>query len=446
MTHKPARWLLKLLYLSPALMTGCSTHSHTSLNSAFRSGSPHHLAPAMTPSHRRVAVDDYTITSAELSSSLSTSAVIDRIMARQQIKSRTGSRGKGLLALQAKARLSGRSGKRNVHQPLFDEAPVPLDLTLPANLSAGGGGRGRFSTIPLSRPGRLGDNWDGVRGGMLLATVQHEDLEAQVEHFRQNPAIVRYLMGRAEPFLHYLTSEIRRHGLPSDLILVPMVESAFQTDAVSPKQAAGMWQFIPSTGQRFGLTVSEDYDARLDVHPATQAALKYLKYLNGLFRGDWLLTFAAYNAGEGAVQRAIETSRKSGGSGRFWDLDLPAETEAYVIKILSLAKVIAYPGQGSTPMPTVQAGLTHIQAGPTIKVVDLIRVSGITPDEFYRLNPAYKPGVEPPSQVHDFLLPRANSEALLAARLSGVTVLDLPSRTPGFSKGEKKPASRSIPS
>ena len=281
---------------------------------------------------------------------------------------------------------------------------------------------------------------------MLLAGVQHENLEAQVEHFRQNPAIVRFLMGRAEPFLNYLTSEIRRHGLPSDLILVPMVESAFQADAVSPKQAAGMWQFIPSTGQRFGLTVSEDYDARLDVHPATQAALKYLKYLNGLFKGDWLLTFAAYNAGEGAVQRAVEASIKAGGRGSFWELDLPAETEAYVIKILSLAKVIAYPGQGGTPVTPVQPALTHVQAGPATKVADLIRVSGIVPDEFYRLNPAYKPGVEPPARMHDFLLPRANSEALVAAQFSGVTVLDLPARTPGLPKGEKKSAARSIQS
>lgn len=276
-------------------------------------------------------------------------------------------------------------------------------------------------TNPWPAALRRGDHWDVVRGGLMLASLQHERLDNQVAALRQRPGSVDFLMNRAEPYLPYLLSEIKRLGLPSEMILIPMVESAFQTTAVSPKQAAGLWQFIPSTGQQYGLQFTETYDGRYDIHLATQAALRYLKHLNGLFGGDWLLAFASYNAGEGAVQRAIQANRAIGGKGTFWELDLPAETQDYVVKILALARVIANP-QGNGFQPHRSGGqdtLARVEAAPDVSVQDVIASSGMIPDEFYRLNPAYKPNVEPPNELHNFLMPIDKAEALVSARLAG---------------------------
>ncbi len=236
--------------------------------------------------------------------------------------------------------------------------------------------------------------------------------------------MVDFLMTRAEPYLQYLLGEIKRQGLPADLILVPMVESAFQTTALSNKQAAGLWQFIPATGQQYGLQFSETYDGRYDTHSATQAALKYLKRLSSLFNGDWLLAFAAYNAGEVAVQRAIQANRMAGGGGTFWELSLPQETQNYVVKILALSKVVADPaGLGFKPHKTTSRNtLARVETKPEIRIADLIASSGIAPDDFYKLNPAFKPDVDPPEQPHNFLLPLEKAEILMAANMPGAKV------------------------
>jgi membrane-bound lytic murein transglycosylase D len=271
---------------------------------------------------------------------------------------------------------------------------------------------------------RRADPWETVRNGLVLAGTQHERLVAHLDSLRQRPGTVDFLMTRAEPYLQYLLGEIKRQGLPADLILVPMVESAFQTSALSNKQAAGLWQFIPATGQQYGLQFSETYDGRYDTHSATQAALKYLKRLNSLFNGDWLLAFAAYNAGEGAVQRALQANRMAGGGGTFWELSLPQETQNYVVKILALSKVIADPaGLGFKPhKATSRNTLARVETKAQIKIADLIASSGIAPDDFYKLNPAFKPDVEPPDQPHNFLLPLEKAEILMAANMPGAKI------------------------
>ena len=268
------------------------------------------------------------------------------------------------------------------------------------------------------------DPWETVRNGLVLASVQHERLDAHLENLRQRPGTVDFLMTRAEPYLQYLLDEIRRQRLPTDIILVPMVESAFQTTALSNKQAAGLWQFIPTTGQQYGLLLNDRYDGRYDTHSATQAALKYLKRLNALFSGDWLLTFAAYNAGEGAVQRAVQFNRIAGGGGTFWELSLPQETQNYVVKILALSKVVADPAaRGFKPHRAMPRNtLARVEARPEIRIADLIASSGIAPDDFYKLNPAFKPDVEPPEQPHNFLLPLEKAEILMAANMPGAKV------------------------
>ena len=249
--------------------------------------------------------------------------------------------------------------------------------------------------------------WSQVRNNLILASVEHDRVQSQIDDFRRHPGRVSYLTRKAEPFLSHIVGEIGRRGLPVDLLIVPMVESGFEPTAVSPKAAAGLWQIIPSTGVENGLTVTEEYDGRYDVHASTRAALTYFQRLIGLFKGDWLLALAAYNCGEGAVQRAIAANARAGKGTSFWELHLPAETQAYVPKIVALARLIADPQTAGLPSRKVvpSTELASVELGAQVRLADAVAAAGIPPDEFFRLNPAFKPDVEPPRRAYNIMLP-----------------------------------------
>lgn len=293
---------------------------------------------------------------------------------------------------------------------------------------------GRSPKSAIRPSGIRGNLWDGVRSGLVLHSIDHEKIRIFLEYLRQKSGTVDFLMGRAEPYLHYLLGELKSEGLPTDLILVPMVESAYQTTAVSPKQAAGLWQFVPSTGQQYGLRLSETYDGRYDTHLATQAALKYLGYLNELFGGDWTLALAAYNAGEGTVNRAIQANRAAGGRGTFWELSLPQETQNYVLKIITLSHIVADPsGNGFIPRNAQPTGsLTLVELRPGLKMNDLIEKTGISAGEFFKLNPHVRPDVLPPAEARTFMLPVEKVEVLSMMATKG-------SRTPELKKIKVNP-------
>jgi membrane-bound lytic murein transglycosylase D len=279
----------------------------------------------------------------------------------------------------------------------------------PRRLPSPSKSRIRFSGIP-------GNLWDTARSALVLHVIENDRLNVFLQYLRQKPGTVDFLMGRAEPYLPYLLGELRSQGLPADLILVPMVESAYQTTAVSPKQAAGLWQFVASTGQQYGLRLSETYDGRYDTHLATQAALRYLAYLNSLFDGDWTLALAAYNAGEGTVSRALQANLAAGGKGSFWELSLPEETRNYVLKIVALSRIIADPpGNGFTMRNAQSQGaLTRVELRPDLRVQDLIARTAMAPQEFFRLNPQVRPDVPAPPEARNFMLPSDKAQLLMA--------------------------------
>jgi membrane-bound lytic murein transglycosylase D len=183
-----------------------------------------------------------------------------------------------------------------------------------------------------------------------------------------------------------------------------------------------------------GLTVSETYDGRYDVQASTRAALSYFKRLIGLFKGDWLLALAAYNCGEGAVQRAIATNQKAGKGTSFWDLNLPAETEAYVPKIIALARVFALPESFAKNTRQVNKTplLAAVELSPTVRLIDAVAASGLSPEEFLRLNPAFKSD-GPPGQSYNVMLP-VDKAQILAANLPGAKFLG--TKTIVVKKGE----------
>lgn len=227
-----------------------------------------------------------------------------------------------------------------------------------------------------------------------------------------------------------------------------MVESAFEPTAVSPKDAAGLWQIIPATGQEWGLMLTEGYDGRFDIHTSTDVALRYLRYLNRLFDGDWLLALAAYNAGPRAVQEAIAahaaepprptavemhpavvgalalagpaylaTASNPAPQSLFWSLKLPRETQDYVPRIVALARIVADPDGHGLRLQAVanQPYLYRVDLTSETKVFDSVTAAGIPIEDFFRFNPGFKPGVEPPAQAYKLLLPREQAQSLAAS-------------------------------
>ncbi len=296
------------------------------------------------------------------------------------------------------------------------------------------------------------DLWGRMRGRLALAELEHPRIVERIDYLKRNPGYLNLFAERARPYLYYIVEHIDRRQLPMDLALVPMVESAFEPTAVSPKEAAGLWQIIPSTGQERGLLLAEGYDGRLDIHTSTEVALGYLGYLNQLFDGDWLLALAAYNAGPGAVQDAIKAHANQpppaptralaethpavvralalSASARpvaapeappqpqslFWSLKLPKETQDYVPRIVALANVIANPGAHGVKLQTIdnQPYLYRVDLTPEIKVFDSVTAAGIPIEDFFRFNPGFKSGIEPPAYAYKLLLPREQAQNLVA--------------------------------
>lgn len=170
----------------------------------------------------------------------------------------------------------------------------------------------------------------------------------------QNPGHLQAIASRAEPFLYLITEKVEQRGLPLELVLLPIVESSFDPFAYSHGSAAGLWQFISSTGKRYGLKQNFWYDGRRDVAAATDAALDYLTVLNQHFDGDWYHAIAAYNSGEGRVTRAIKANKKAGKPIDFFSLDLPKETSGYVPKLIALADVIANQEKYGISIPAIE--------------------------------------------------------------------------------------------
>ncbi|WP_417604434.1 lytic transglycosylase domain-containing protein [Oceanimonas baumannii] len=175
------------------------------------------------------------------------------------------------------------------------------------------------------------------------ALYAHPEVKQEIDYLRRHPAWLERSRKRAEPWLPHFLPLLRAHRLPDNLVWLPVIESAYLPGAVSPAGAAGLWQLMPATAERFGILVSDSYDGRLAPLSATRAALNYLAWLHRYFDGDWLLALAAYNAGEGRVRRAIARS----GSRDFWQLPLPEETRRYVPRFLAAQKLLGRPGPGT---------------------------------------------------------------------------------------------------
>ncbi|HXH04112.1 MAG TPA: transglycosylase SLT domain-containing protein [Candidatus Competibacteraceae bacterium] len=261
-----------------------------------------------------------------------------------------------------------------------------------------------------------GSVWQRLRRQLRLADQEHPRIQEERTELSRKPRYIQQVSARAQPFLHYILSEMDSRDLPAELAVIPMIESGYRPDAVSPGQAAGLWQIQPGTARVLGLRMDRWYDGRKSVPEATDAALDYLERLHEQFDGDWLLALAAYNAGAGTVQKAIERNRRAGKPTDFWNLSLPAHTREYVPRIIALSQIIAAPdsyGVKLTELANVPY-LVPVDIGPGVNLSAAAEIAGISAEQLLAYNPALKSGVTPPQEPAQLLLPKPSAEQLQA--------------------------------
>jgi membrane-bound lytic murein transglycosylase D len=260
------------------------------------------------------------------------------------------------------------------------------------------------------------DLWSRLRDGLQLSEHKHERIGSDLAWFERHPSYIERVVERARPYLHLIIEEIEQRKIPMEIALLPVVESAFQPFAYSHGRAAGLWQFVPGTGKRFGLRQTWWYDGRRDVAASTGAALDYLQYLHRYFDGDWLHALAAYNSGEGTVGRAIRKNRRKGKPTDYWSLDLPKETEGYVPKLLAISRLVANPPAHGVVLDTVEDTpyLTTVDIGSQIDLDLAAELAEISLEEVYRYNPGYNRWATDPKGPHQLLVPIDKAETLIA--------------------------------
>ena len=255
--------------------------------------------------------------------------------------------------------------------------------------------------------------WPRLRSGFQLNDdIQHKSLKAELKWFVKHPEYIQRVLQRAEPFLYYIVNEAEKRNLPTELALLPIVESAYQPFAYSHGRAAGIWQFIPSTGRAFGLKQNWWYDGRRDIYASTQAALNYLEKLNKQFDGDWMLALASYNSGSGTVNRAIRKNKKLKKPTDFWHLKLPKETQAYVPKLLALKEIIANPKKYALSLHQIQdkPGFKQVKTKAQLDLALAAELAEIDLDTLYRYNPAFNRWATDPDGPHSLLLPISSAD------------------------------------
>jgi len=252
------------------------------------------------------------------------------------------------------------------------------------------------------------DLWQRLRKGLELK--EHYDnpgIEKQVAWYSNSQTYIDRVMQRGQFFLYHIITELEANDMPLELAMLPAVESAFDPLAYSHSHASGLWQFIPSTGSRFGLKRDWWYDGRRDPVASTEAAIQYLKYLHKYFDGDWLLALAAYNSGEGNVRRAIERNKRDGKPTDFWSLGLPRETRAYVPQLLAISRIVANPEKHGIALPELANSpyFTTVKLPEQIDLSRAAKMARIDAKELFQLNAGYSRRVTHPESPQHILLP-----------------------------------------
>ena len=276
----------------------------------------------------------------------------------------------------------------------------PLSAIQPSELSS-------RSVTPLEPPRDL---WSRIRGGFAMPDLDNDLVHQQEQWYASRPDYLQRMTDRSRKYLFHIVEELERRGMPTELALLPFIESAFNPQAVSSARAAGMWQFMPATGKVFDLKQNIFRDDRRSVLDSTRAALDYLQKLYGMF-GDWHLALAAYNWGEGNVSRAIARNQKLGLGTSYTDLNMPNETRNYVPKLQAVKNIIADPDRFHAELPVIE-NHPYFQTVTLQRDMDVAlaaRLADVNVEDFRALNPQLKQPVILAAGTPQILLPWDNA-------------------------------------
>jgi peptidoglycan lytic transglycosylase D len=277
-------------------------------------------------------------------------------------------------------------------------APVPVDPLRPE------------VRLDLDARAARVDLWERVRRGFAMPDLDSDLVRDRERWYATRPDYVARMTERGGRYLFHIVEELDKRGMPTELALLPFIESAYNPQAMSVARASGMWQFIPSTGRDFELKQNVFRDDRRDVLASTRAALDYLQKLYGMF-GDWHLALAAYNWGEGSVQRAITKNQRAGRPTDYMSLRMPAETQGYVPKLQAVKNIVSRPESFNLQLPDLynHPYFLSVPIEHDIDVVLAIRLAGMTSDEFQNLNPQMNRPVILAAGTPQILLPYDNA-------------------------------------
>ena len=259
------------------------------------------------------------------------------------------------------------------------------------------------------------DVWQRIRNGYRMREQDSKLIARYEQWYARQPEYVGRMTERAKRYLFFIVEEVEKRGMPMEIAILPMIESAFYPGAYSTARASGIWQFIPSTGKNFGMQQNWWYDGRRDVLSATKGALDYLQKLHDQF-GEWDLALAAYNCGENCIMRAQSRNRKLGLPTNYASLKLPKETRQYVPKLLAVKNIISYPenfGLVLTDVPN-KPYFAVVNTARHIDVELAAEMAGISMDEFAALNPAHNRPVILQKDNEVILLPVENADTFQA--------------------------------
>lgn len=251
------------------------------------------------------------------------------------------------------------------------------------------------------------DVWERIRRGYAIPNLNSPLVDKWTLYYASHPDAMQRMATRAGKYLYYIVDEINRRGLPTELALLPFVESAYNPAAYSHAKAAGLWQFIPSTGTQFQLKQDWWRDQRRDPIASTNAALDYLEYLFD-FQGDWYLALASYNWGEGSVKRAVVRNLAAGKPTDYLSLSMPDETRNYVPKLQAIKNIVADPERYAVVLPLVdnEPYFVSVKKSVSMDFHVAAQLAEMPIEDFQALNPSFNQPIIVAQQDHEVILPR----------------------------------------
>ncbi len=255
--------------------------------------------------------------------------------------------------------------------------------------------------------------WGRMRKRLNLGSSNQSQplLQRHVKSFAKHQDYIDMVVRNASPYLYFILEEVEKRGMPSEIALLPIIESDFNPNTKSHKGALGLWQIMPSLGKMHGLKQNASYDGRKDVYESTKVALDHLQYLHKKFNGNWLLAIAAYNCGEVRLSRAIKQNRNAKKSTDFWSLKLPKETTHFVPKLLAFAAIVRAPNQYGVKLPAIpnKPVIARVSTTKPIDIAHAAKLVDVSETQLRKLNPGLKKSATTNGPFH-LVVPIAHAE------------------------------------